>query len=177
MSFCALVGWRGKGLPWIHLALSTLRPVTSPHVSAIRLKFTRSLFLAEDPAETLINYVGDDLRRIADEITRIEHEFGGVVNLTVLRDSVFGTVLDTLNVSPHFRGGRSIVIMLIHPHSFPLDPSGPRSYTADELGGPGLTRGSDVHGWSVNECESFWARCPCTSDHPPTILESHRWIS
>ena len=58
--------------------------------------------------------MGDDLRLIADEAVRIGREFGGTVNFTVIRDSVFGAALSTLNVSSRSRGGRDLVVMLIY---------------------------------------------------------------
>ena len=112
MSLCALVGWKGGGLPWIHPALSTLRPSTSPHLSAIRLKLTHSVFLPHDSAATLINHMGGDLRRTADEIDRIQHEYEGAVKLTVLRDPVFGVVFDTLGVSFRLRFGLGLMSCL-----------------------------------------------------------------
>ena len=91
------VGWRCNGLPWIHIALSTLRPATSPRLSTIQLDFTRP-----SPSGRFVDVftesVGDDLRWIADEIVRIEREFMGAVNSTVLRDPWFKMVFDTLNV-------------------------------------------------------------------------------
>jgi len=85
------------GLPWIPMALSTLRPTTSPHLSTIRLDFAGAI-IGSRHVETSIRDMGDDLRRLADEATRIEREFEGAVNLTVLRDSRFEVVFDTLNV-------------------------------------------------------------------------------
>jgi len=35
------VGWKGGSLLWIPMTLSTLRPATSPHLSVIKLRFTR----------------------------------------------------------------------------------------------------------------------------------------
>ena len=43
--------------------------------------------------------VGDDLQRIADELTRIEREYGGAVDLIVVRDHGFMQV-DVNNVRP-----------------------------------------------------------------------------
>jgi len=48
--------------------------------------------------------MGDDLRTIADEAARVEHEFEGAVKFTVLGDSRFGAVLDSLNVRFRFVG-------------------------------------------------------------------------
>ena len=42
--------------------------------------------------------MADDLLRIADEIARIERDFGGAVNFTVVPDLQFRVVLDTLDV-------------------------------------------------------------------------------
>jgi len=94
-------GWRGEGMPWIPMALSTLRSTTSPRLSVIKLDFTPSIGV---PVENMIAGMGNDLRRIADEVARIEREFAGAVNFTVLRDSGFGAVLDTLNVRLCFIG-------------------------------------------------------------------------
>jgi len=91
------VGWRRGGLPWIPIALSTLKPATSPRLSAVRLDFTHSS-LAGRFVDDLIEAAGDDLRRVADEIARIEGEYGGAVNPTVLRNSLFQVALDTLSV-------------------------------------------------------------------------------
>ena len=85
----------GRGLPWIAIALSTLRPSTSPHLSAIKLDFCTSATLL---VETMIAEMGNDLRRIADEVARIEREFEGAVSFIVCRDSKLWAVLDTLNV-------------------------------------------------------------------------------
>ena len=114
-------------MPWIHLALSTLGPSTSPHLSSIRLDFAVGSSIINRSAETLIVNMGNDLRRIADEVARIEREFEGTVSLTVRLDSVFEVVLDTLNVSFPSRGGRDLVVTLFHPHSFLPDPPEPRS--------------------------------------------------
>jgi len=46
--------------------------------------------------------MANDLRRISDEIARIEREFKGAVNFTVLRDSEFGVALDALGVRFRF---------------------------------------------------------------------------
>jgi hypothetical protein len=97
------VGWTGGGLPWIPAALSTLRPATSPRLSAIQLNFVGSSTAAPS-VERSIEAVGDDLGRVADEFARIKREFAGAVSLTVLRDPGFKAVLDTLNVSFRFCG-------------------------------------------------------------------------
>jgi len=100
VKFDSRVGLIGRALPWIPSALSTLKATTSPRLSAIRLNFTGPP-IASLPVESLIKDMGDDLRRIADEADRIEREFEGTVEFTVLRDPVFGAALDTLNVSIH----------------------------------------------------------------------------
>lgn len=95
------------GLSWIPVALSTLKPVTSPHLSAIRLDF----------ADTIVNQpikgAANDLRWISAEIARIEREFEGAVNFTMPRDPGFEVVLETLNVWFYFVGGRDLMVMLI----------------------------------------------------------------
>ena len=91
------VGWTGGSLLWIPMALSTLRPATSPRLSTIRLDFSRPS-TATRSVESAIEITGNNLRQVADEIARIEREFEGAVNLTVFRDPVFEAVSDTLNV-------------------------------------------------------------------------------
>ena len=81
------------------MALSTLRPATSTHLSVIRLDFCSS---GTRSVETMITDMGNDLRRIADELARIEREFEGAVNFIMILDSKFRMVLDTLNVRFHF---------------------------------------------------------------------------
>lgn len=104
VKFDLRVGGRGAGtLPWIPSALSTLKPATSPRLATIRLDFAGPP-IASLHVESLIKDMGGDLRRIADEADRIEREFEGAVEITVLRDPVFGEVLDTLNVSCRSRG-------------------------------------------------------------------------
>jgi len=83
------------------MALSTLRPATSPHLSSIRLDLAGSV-VVDLPVKLLVKDTGDDLRRVADEVVRIEREFEGTVNFTVVPDSVFEAVLDTLGVSFRF---------------------------------------------------------------------------
>jgi len=61
--------------------------------------------------------LGRDLQRIADEVARIDREFEGAVNFTVVPDSKFEVVLDTFNVSFRSRSGRGLVVTLIHVHS------------------------------------------------------------
>jgi len=102
VNFVFTVGRTGGGLLWISKVLSTLRPTTSPRLSAVQLNFS-------DPPtdlsiKTLIKNTANDLRRVASEVSRIEREFEGVVKFTVLRDSVFGAVLCALNVSIRFSG-------------------------------------------------------------------------
>ena len=77
------------------MALSTLRPATSPRLSTIRLDFSRPS-TATRSVESAIEITGNNLRQVADEIARIEREFEGAVNLTVFRDPVFEAVSDTL---------------------------------------------------------------------------------
>lgn len=83
------------------MALSTLRPATSPHLSAIKLDFAGP-HLPNLPIDTVINDTGGDLRRVAYEVVRIEREFEGAVLFSVTRDSTFEVVLDTLDVRPYF---------------------------------------------------------------------------
>ena len=89
------VGWIEGSPYWIPIALSTLRPATSPRLSAIRLDFTRARI---GHVGATIKVMGNDLRRTAYEVDRIERDYKGVVDLTVLRGYGMGAVLDTLNV-------------------------------------------------------------------------------
>ena len=109
---CRVYGSTHGGLPWLPIALSTLKPATSPRLSAIRLDLT--YWSTPSAAETLIEDVGGDLRRVADEVSRIEREFKGAVNLTTLRDSNFEVAFETLNVRFRFLGGRNLMATLIH---------------------------------------------------------------
>ena len=86
----------GGRLLWIPAALSTLRPATSPHLSAIKLRFTR-VRSVNRPTKTLIKNMGEDLQWVVDEFARIKHEFERAVSFTVIRDSGFEE-LDTLKV-------------------------------------------------------------------------------
>ena len=54
--------------------------------------------MANSSVETLARGTSNDLRRIADEVARIEPEFEGAVNVTVTRDPKFKVILETLNV-------------------------------------------------------------------------------
>jgi len=96
------VSWMSGGLRWVPAALSTLRSVTSPHLSAIRLNFVRPPTVNRS-VQAMIECTGNDLRRVADEVTRIEREFEGAVNLTVPWDPGFGVVFDTLNILRRWR--------------------------------------------------------------------------
>jgi len=81
------------------MALSTLRPAASPRLSVIKLDFTSFTGVL---VETIIADMGSDLRRIADEVARIEREFDGAVNFAVLRDSGFGAAFNSLNARCRF---------------------------------------------------------------------------
>jgi len=85
------------------MALSTIKPATSPCLSTIRVDLTRS-YATTRSAECLIEDTRDDLRWVADEAVRIEREFGGAVDLTVFRDPAFKVALDSLDVSVRFCG-------------------------------------------------------------------------
>ena len=79
------VRWRGGGLRSIPTALSTLRPATSPRLLAIRLGFIdppASGQLIEPPIK-LTGNVTNDVRRVADEIARIERELEETLELVV----------------------------------------------------------------------------------------------
>ena len=98
--------WLRGPLRYIPVALSTLKPSTSPRLSHVHLGLTgltcpsRYILYEALPPENL----GGDLRRIADEFSRIEREYTGAVDL-----SVFGGTgverLDTINVRFSFLWG------------------------------------------------------------------------
>jgi len=101
VNFAFRFGWINGGLPWIPGVLSTLRPTTSPCLSAVRLEFTCDPTAAQ-PIESLIREVGNHFRQVADEVARIEREFDGAVNFTVVPDPKFEVVLGRLNVRFRF---------------------------------------------------------------------------
>jgi len=82
----------GGGLSWIPKALSTIKPATSPRLSLIKLSFIRPTFTNRS-IDALVKDAGDDLRRVVDEVARIEREFGGAVHLTVYWDPSFQVAL------------------------------------------------------------------------------------
>jgi len=90
------VGWLRGGLLWIPVALSTLRLTTSPHLSTIQLTFIRSSTVSQS-VQDMIKCTRNDLLSVADEVARIEREFGGV-NVTVRRDSGFKEAFDQFNI-------------------------------------------------------------------------------
>ena len=99
------------------MALSTLRPATSPRLSSVRLDLAGSV-IVDLSVEPLMKDTGNDLRQVADEVTRIEREFKGAVYFTVVPDSVFKVVLGTLGVRFHSamltkRCGRSDFFSLV----------------------------------------------------------------
>ena len=74
--------------------LSMIKHSTSLRLPVIKLDFVRPPATKQSLAES----AGDDLQWVAEEVARIEREFEGVANLTVLRDTPFQVVLDALNV-------------------------------------------------------------------------------
>ena len=96
------VQWIGGSVLWIPMALSTLRPSTSPRLSSVQLNFSRPVIAnLRMLAASRDEY--NNLRRVADELVRIEREFEGAVNLTVVRDPGSAAVFDTLNVRLQLR--------------------------------------------------------------------------
>ena len=85
------------------MALSTIKPATSPRLSTVRVDLIRSHATIRS-AEYLIEDTRDDLQWVAGEAIRIEREFEGAVELNVSRDSAFKVALDALNVRARFRG-------------------------------------------------------------------------
>ena len=72
------VGLVHGGLLWVPMALSTLKPATSPRLFAIR--FSYFTIHARDPD---IGAIKEDLRRTADEVARIRCEFEGAVDVAM----------------------------------------------------------------------------------------------
>jgi len=99
------VGWLGGDILWIPTALSTLKPATSPRISAIRFDFDSDSSTSRSTEASLLIDAGSGLRWVANEFTRIEREFEGAVNLTVVRNPGPKAVFDTLNVRFRFCRG------------------------------------------------------------------------
>jgi len=97
------LSWTCGGLQWIPMALSTIKPATSPRLSTIRVDLIRSYSTIRS-VECLVEETCDDLRWVANEALRIEREFDGAVNLTISRDQAFKVALDVLDVRVRFRG-------------------------------------------------------------------------
>ena len=91
VKFFHLVSQMHRGRPWIPMALSTLSPTTSPHLSSLQLAFIGSL--SDLSPQFLIEDMGNVLQRIADQVTRIKCEFEGAVDSTVIQDPKFESVL------------------------------------------------------------------------------------
>ena len=72
------------GLRWIAMALSTIKPTTSPSLSTIRVDL--ACLNATTRPERLTEDTRNNLRRVTDEVVRIEREFSGALNLTVFTD-------------------------------------------------------------------------------------------
>ena len=103
------------GIFWIPTTLSTLRPATSPCISAIRLSLG-SHSASDRAVLALLKATGRELLRVADEFTRIEREYKGVVKLTVVRGPGFEAVFNMFNVRSRFCGANDVysVNLLIH---------------------------------------------------------------
>ena len=68
-------------LLWVHEALSTIRPSTSPHLSVLQFDYLSP----RGVPQYLIDQFRTDLRLIEGEATRIESEFFGSVKLVLTR--------------------------------------------------------------------------------------------
>ena len=170
------VGWVGGNLLWILTALSTLRPATSPRLSTIQLKFTRPPTRTRY-VETAIECTVDDLRRIADEVTRIKREFKGALSVTVLRDPKFEAVLDAFNVRFHLRG-EYLIVPLIHSHPFLADLSALRSWReirrCSHLSLSTAICGIELFGRGYPDMGISSTSCTCGDAHPVvTVISTH----
>ena len=116
MDFAFRFGWISGGLPLFTGALSTLTPTTSPRLSAVRLEFTYEPTVAQS-VELLIREAGNSLQQVADEVARIEREYEGAVNFTVVPDSKFKVLLDKLNVRFYYasKSSRSYKFISVRP--------------------------------------------------------------
>ena len=70
-----------------------------PYLFYVHLRFTGPTYIAYyfSPETSDLESLCDDLPRIADELSRIEREYEGAVELSVFRSMEFGK-LDKLNV-------------------------------------------------------------------------------
>ena len=84
-------------LHYIPVALSTLKPSTSPHLSDVQLRLTGPTHPHYTSENWNLENMGDGVPRIAEEFSRIEREYEGVVDLRAFRGAGFERY-DTLNV-------------------------------------------------------------------------------
>ena len=98
------VRWAAGGVPWIPAALSTIKPATSPRILEIRLQFVPDT----DNVGAAIDDMGNDLRRVADQVSRIKREFKGTVKLIVDLYPAFKALKNTINVRPYFYGLKTL---------------------------------------------------------------------
>ena len=82
---------------YIPVALSTLKPSTSPHLSDVQFRLTGLTHPRYTSENWNLENMGDDVPQIAEELTRIEREYEGVADLRVFRGAGFERY-DTLNV-------------------------------------------------------------------------------
>ena len=97
------VDWVKGSLHWIFTALSTLKPATSPLLSQVCLHSSHRPDKGHPsgiPGIAELGKLDNDLRRIGDEFTRIEKEYGGGVDLVVSRAATFQRLYAT-DVSVH----------------------------------------------------------------------------
>ena len=84
-------------LHYIPMALSTLKPSTSPHLSYVHLRLTGPTHPNFTSGNWNLENMGDGVPRIAEEFSRIEREYEGAVDLRAFRGAGFERY-DTLNV-------------------------------------------------------------------------------
>ena len=108
---------------FIPVALSTLKPSTSPHLSHIYFGLSGprySNFYYFIKGTSNLENMGSDLRRIAEEFSRIEREYEGAVDLSVVRSTGYEPLDKLTNVRFFFsfawrRDTRPVAILLAHP--------------------------------------------------------------
>ena len=97
------VKWLFGFLDWIPTALSTFKPATSPLLNEVYIGFDYPLnktYLYRDHERWELEYLSGELQWIGRELTRIEHEYEGKVNIMVIDKPKFQR-LTTGDVSFH----------------------------------------------------------------------------
>lgn len=89
--------WVRGGLRWIPVALSTTNPITSPHLSIIRLNLSGPPTIVRI-TNIWIGGLGNELRRTTDEVTRIKNKFDEGIEFVLSEDQWFRVFLDSFDL-------------------------------------------------------------------------------